>query len=197
MPASKATRFPPEAMSDPISRAQYRDRTSAAAAAAPATARAADPVQIRRNPARAMRGQCAKLRRHHGSDARRSSSANTRFSRVGGARRGGSSRSVRSSRRSSGSWGSFMSVLEIAGGDAPGLQEGQQRRAGAPYVGLDLGKRGTKLRGDFLVGEILEVIQHQRQPLMLGKLAQRGVNQFAALFRAQIREQRVGLRSEE
>ena len=56
MPVSKATRFPPADTSPPISRAQYRERISAVAAAAPAIARPANAVQISRNAARAVSG---------------------------------------------------------------------------------------------------------------------------------------------
>ena len=48
-----------------------------------------------------------------------------------------------------------------------------------------------QLYGDILIRHLLEVIQHQRQPLMLRQFAQRLVDQSAALFRAQIRQQRV------
>src|ERR1700722_5992968 len=150
MRESRVTRLPPEAMSAPISRAQYRERKSAAAVAPPVIATPADAPQIKRNAARAASGQCVKLRRHHGSAARRSSSRNTRDSNDVGARRSGSSRTARSNRRSKGSLGSSgrslgsfagMSILQAVGGDAAGLQKGQQRRAGAPYIGFDLGKR--------------------------------------------------------
>src|ERR1700677_1882011 len=209
MRASRVSRLPLEAMSIPISRAQTRERTFAAAAATPVIANPADAAQITRNTARAMSGQCAKLRRHQGSAARRSSSRNTRDSNDVGARRSGSSRRVRSNTRSNRSFwsacslgssgrslGSFagMSILQAAGGDAAGLQKGQQRRAGAPYIGFDLGKRGMQFHGDLLVGELLEVIQDQRQPLMFGEPAQRAVDEHTALLGAQIREQCVRLR---
>src|SRR5580692_7388450 len=64
------------------------------------------------------------------------------------------------------------SRFQSAGGNAAGLQQREQRRTGAPYIGFDLGKRGMKLDGDLLVGKLLEVIQHECQPLMLRQLAQ-------------------------
>src|SRR5882724_1936821 len=193
MRASTATRLAAEAVSPPSSRTQVRERAPVTAVAPPRNATLISAAQITRKPARASSGQWAKLRRHQGSAARRSSSRITRDSSVGGARRKGSSCSERSSRRSSASWDSFVviSVFQTAGDDAARLQDGQQRRTGTAYVGLDLGKRGTVLGGDLLVGEILEVIQHQCQPLMLGEFTERAVDQYAALLRTEVCKQRV------
>src|SRR6266851_1068206 len=195
MRASNATRFTAEAASPPTSCAQGRVRTPATAMAPPTNARLMSAPHMTRKAARASSGQCAKLRRHQGSAARRSNSRSTRDSSVGGARRKGSSCSVRSNRRSSASGDSFVviSLLQAIGGDAARLQDGQQRRTGAAYIGFDLGKRGTELYGDLLVGEILKVIQHQCQPLMLGEFTQHAVDQYAALLRTEVCEQHVRL----
>src|SRR6202158_503280 len=182
MRASTATRFAAEAVSPPTSRTQDRERTPVTAVAPLRNATLISTPHITRKPARASSGQCTKLRRHQGSAARRSSSRITRDSSVRGARRKGSSCNVRSSSRSSASWDSFVviSVFQAAGNDAARLQDGQQRRTGAAYIGFDLGKRGAELDGDLLVGKILEVVQHQCQPLMLGESTQRPVDQCAA-----------------
>src|SRR5258708_8640631 len=196
MCASTAMRLAAEAVSPPMSRTQDRERTPVTAVAPPRNASLISAAQITKKPARASSGQCTKLRRHQGSAARRSSSRITRDSSVGGARRKGSTCNVRSNRRSIASSDSFVviSLLRAIGGDAARLQDGQQRRPGAAYVGFDLGKRGTELDGDLLVGEVLEVIQHQCQPLMLGEFAQRAVDQLASLLRTEICEQHVRLR---
>src|SRR5258708_34937626 len=196
MRASTVTRFAADAVRPATSRTQDRELTPATAVAPPTNARLISAPDMTRKATRASSGQCAKLRRHQGSAARRSRSPITRASSVRGARRKGSSRSARSSSRSSASWDSLVviSVFQAAGSDAARLQDGQQRRTGTAYIGFDLGKGGTELDGGLLIGEILEVIQHQGQPLMLGEFTQRAVDQYAALLRTEVCEQHVRLR---
>ncbi len=86
------------------------------------------------------------------------------------------------------------SVLPFTAGVAGGLQHGQHRGSGAADVGLDLGERDPQAFGDLLIGQFLEVIEHQRHPLMLGQPPQRGVDRRALLLLAQILEQPVGQR---
>src|SRR5208282_1401225 len=171
-------------------------------ATAHAPSRNASPtsaMHVATKPARANSGQYAKLRRHQGSAARRRNSANTRASRLGGARRSGSSRSVRFSSCSSpcsSSNGSRMtgSVLPFTAGVTGGPQHGQHCGAGAADVGLDLGERDPQPFGDLLIRQILEVIEHQRHSLMLGQAPQSGVDRRPLLLLAQILEQPVGQR---
>src|SRR5580693_5402653 len=148
-------------------------------------------AHINTKPTRANPGQPAKLWRHHGSAARRESSPSTCSSRLGGAERSGNSHRAASIAASNRRSASVRSLLMV---ESHLFEERKQCGAGAPYVGFDLGERDAELRGDLLVREVLEVIQHERQALMLGQAAQGLFDRRMLLLRAELAGGGIGHR---